>query len=192
MWICTVYITMYIEGPVHYMLHSKEHFNVWNGDNFSYIRLWHVRKFLVNVQNRWLWPWWEGHFISCCLHFFTVMLLKVMKAMLGNVLSLKFSLKHQQRLTLVTARWKIVSICSCLWLYVHIMDMHPWSPFYLVTLPTFTVSWAEWAIASFIYCFINIVFFRVGTDIIYTLSCVWNFQQEMLVTTIRDGLLEVN
>lgn len=41
----------------------------------------------------------------------------------------------------------------------------------------------------FIYFFL--VFFRVGTDVIYTLSCVWDFKQEMLITTIKDGVLEV-
>lgn len=39
--------------------------------------------------------------------------------------------------------------------------------------------------------YLFVVFFQVGTDIIYTLSCVWDFKQEMLVTTIKDGLLEV-
>lgn len=35
------------------------------------------------------------------------------------------------------------------------------------------------------------VLFEVGTDIIYTLSCVHDFKQEMLTTTVKDGLLAV-
>ena len=39
---------------------------------------------------------------------------------------------------------------------------------------------------------IHTVFFEVGTDIIYTLSCVYDFKQEMLATTVKDGLLAVS
>ena len=31
----------------------------------------------------------------------------------------------------------------------------------------------------------------MGTDIIYTLCCLYNFKQEMLTTMVKDGLLEV-
>ncbi len=35
------------------------------------------------------------------------------------------------------------------------------------------------------------VIFQIGTDIIYTLSCVRDFKQQMLTTAIQDGMLEV-
>ena len=35
------------------------------------------------------------------------------------------------------------------------------------------------------------VIFQVGTDIIYKLSCVQDFKQDMLVTAVKDGLMEV-
>ena len=35
------------------------------------------------------------------------------------------------------------------------------------------------------------VVFQVGTDIIYTLSFVWDFKQAMMTTAIKDGLTEV-
>ena len=31
----------------------------------------------------------------------------------------------------------------------------------------------------------------MGTDIIYKLSCVQDFKQDMLVTAVKDGLMEV-
>ena len=36
-----------------------------------------------------------------------------------------------------------------------------------------------------------LVIFQLGTDIIYTLSCIRDFKQEMLTTAVQDGLLEV-
>ncbi len=33
--------------------------------------------------------------------------------------------------------------------------------------------------------------FQIGTDIIYTLSCVRDFKQQMLTTAVLDGMLEV-
>ncbi len=33
--------------------------------------------------------------------------------------------------------------------------------------------------------------FQIGTDIIYILSCVRDFKQQMLTTAIQDGMLEV-
>ena len=45
---------------------------------------------------------------------------------------------------------------------------------------------------NYVHIVYIIVFFQVGTDIIYTLSCVWDFKQNMLVTAIQDGMLEVS
>ena len=38
---------------------------------------------------------------------------------------------------------------------------------------------------------LSAVVFQVGTDIIYTLSFVWDFKQAMMTTAIKDGLTEV-
>ena len=40
-------------------------------------------------------------------------------------------------------------------------------------------------------CIYFAVVFQVGTDIIYTLSFVWDFKQAMMTTAIKDGLTEV-
>ena len=41
-----------------------------------------------------------------------------------------------------------------------------------------------------VLCILTVVF-QVGTDIIYTLSFVWDFKQAMMTTAIKDGLTEV-
>ena len=39
---------------------------------------------------------------------------------------------------------------------------------------------------------VSAVVLRVGTDILYCLACMHNLKQEMLMTAIKDGLLEVH
>ena len=38
---------------------------------------------------------------------------------------------------------------------------------------------------------LSLVILRVGTDILFALTCMYDFKQEMLATAVEDGLLEV-